>query len=41
VKFGDNGTKLAIGKGIVHLPIDKHKIVSIKNVYYVLGLARN
>jgi hypothetical protein len=41
VKFGDNGTKLAIGMGIVHLPINKHKIVSISNVYYVLSLARN
>jgi hypothetical protein len=40
VKFGDNGTKLAIGKGIVHLPIDKHKIVSISNVYYVPGFSK-
>ena len=41
VKFGDNGTKLGIRKGTIHLPINQDKIVSISNVYYVPGLARN
>ena len=41
VRFGDNGTKFALGKGTVHLPLNKHQVISISNVYYVPSLARN
>ena len=41
VRFGDNAIKLALGKGIIHLLIDNEKTISISNVYYVLGLAKN
>ena len=41
VTFGDHGTKVAIGKGEVHLSLNKSKTVSIPNVYYVPGVMRN
>ncbi len=41
VRFGDNGMKVAIGKGEVHLSIVKSKVVRIPNVYYVPGLLKN
>mgnify|MGYP002775250692 FL=1 len=41
VRFGDNGMKVAIGKGEVHLSISHSKSVSIPNVYYVPGIIKN
>ena len=41
VRFGDNGIKVAIGKGEVHLSISNSKSVSIPNVYYVPGIIKN
>ena len=41
VTFGDHGTKVAIGKGEVHLSLNKSKTVSIPNVYYVPSVMRN
>ena len=41
VRFGDNAIKLALGKGTVHLSIDNEQTISISNVYYVPGLAKN
>ena len=41
VRFGDNGTKMAIGKGTINLSINSKNIISISNVYFVPGLAKN
>jgi hypothetical protein len=41
VVFGDNGMKVAIGKGEVHLSMTKTKVIKILNAYYVPGLIRN
>ena len=41
VRFGDNGTKAAIGKGEVHLSINQTRRMSIPNVHYVLGITKN
>ena len=39
--FGDNGTKMAIGKGTINLSINNKNTISISNVYFVPGLAKN
>ena len=41
VRFGDNGTKAAIGKGEVHLSINQTRRMSIPNVHYVPGITKN
>ena len=41
VRFGDNGMKVAIGKGEVHLSMSDSKSVSIPNVYYVPRIMKN
>ena len=41
VRFGDNGTKAAIGNGEVHLSINQTRRMIIPNVHYVLGITKN
>ena len=41
VRFDDNAIKLDLGKEIIHLSIDNEQTISISNVYYVPGSAKN
>ena len=41
VRFGDNSIKMATGKGTINLSIHKKYTISISNVYFVPGLAKN
>ena len=41
VRFGDNGMKMAIGKGTIDLPINNKSMITMTNVYFVPGLAKN
>ena len=41
VRFGDNGMKMAIGKGTINLPINSKSTITMTNVYFVPGLAKN
>ena len=41
VRFGDNGMKLALGKGTIYLSINNKSKITISNVYFVPGLAKN
>ena len=41
VRFKNNGTKLALGKGTIHLSINNKSKITILNIYFVQGLAKN
>ena len=41
VTFGDNKRKTTIGKGTIELRLSDNHVITVPNVYYVLGLAKH